>query len=109
MTKNNNEINNAKKWSQVRETVLMINTAVARVEHAMIEGDDSVTTLSQSFVNIVNSAKQVALASEELEDSPAKTKIDENCRAISQGMQNAIIAFQFYDKVSQRLTHVSKS
>jgi len=109
MKNNNEDKTDTSSWSQVRETVLMINTAVARVEYSMIEGNDSVNALSQSFVDIVNSAKQIAIASEELEDSPAKNKIDSNCKSISEGMQNAIIAFQFYDKLSQRLSHVSKS
>ena len=108
-TNKNKETNNEKNWGQVRETVLMINVAVARIEHAMNEGNESVTTLSESFVDIVNAAKQIALAAEKLERSPVKTVIEENCQSISQRMQGAIIAFQFYDKLNQRLSHVSKS
>ena len=93
----------------MQETVLMINVAVARIEHAMIEGNDSVNTLSQSFVDIVNTAKQIGLDAEKLEDSATKTTIRDNCQSISRGMQGSIIAFQFYDKLSQRLTHVSRS
>lgn len=106
MTKKNTD---QEDWSQVRETILMINTAVARVEYSMIEGNDSVTALSKSFVDIVNSAKEIGDAAASLPDSPEKADVESRCEKISQDMQSAIIAFQFYDKLSQRLTHVSKS
>ena len=103
---NNNEERN---WSDIQETVLMINVVIARIKHAMVEGDDSFTSLSQSFVDIINSAKQITHATESLEDSPTKTKIEENCLNISQRVSDSIIAFQFYDKLSQRMTLVSKT
>jgi len=96
-------------WSQVRETILMINVAVARIEHAMIEGDDSFTSLSQSFVETVNSANEITHAIEELADSSVKDNIKKNCQDISQRVNESIIAFQFYDKLSQRMALVSKS
>lgn len=35
--------------------------------------------------------------------------IDVKCQLLSDKVQNAIIAFQFYDRLSQKLTHVSQS
>ena len=98
-----------RNWSQMKETILIINVAVARIEHAMIEGDDSFTSLSQSFVETVNSAKEIALSAEELDESPIKNKIKENCEDITQRINDSIIAFQFYDKLSQRMALVSKT
>lgn len=110
MTKNcTEELDNDKNWCQMRETVLILNVAVARIEHAMIEGDDSFTSLSQSFVEIINSSKQITLATGELEESPVKTKINNNCQDISQRVGSSIVAFQFYDKLSQRMAMVSKT
>ena len=100
---------NDQNWSQVRETILMINTAVARVEYSMIEGNDSVTALSQSFIEIVNSTNEIGQVASTLPDSPEKADVEVRCEKIAHDMQNAIVAFQFYDKLSQRLTHVSKS
>ena len=97
------------EWSQIRETVLIINVAVARIQHAMIDGDDSVTTLSQSFIDMVKSAQQITLDAEELEASPAQKKIEKECLDISQQIQSSVIAFQFYDKLSQRMALVSKA
>lgn len=110
MTKNIcTENNSDKSDSQIGETVMMINVAVARIEHAMAEGTDAFTTLSESFVEIVSSAKHITSAAEELEDSPIKTKIEKNCLDISQRVGDSIINFQFYDKLSQRMNHVSNT
>ena len=49
------------EWSQIRETILIINVALARIEHAMTEGDDSVSILSQSFIDMVKSAQKITL------------------------------------------------
>jgi len=98
-----------KNWSQMKETILIINVAVARIEHAMIEGDDSFTSLSQSFVKTVNSAKEISLSVEELDESAIKNKIKENCEDITQRVSDSIVAFQFYDKLSQRMALVSKT
>lgn len=106
MTEKNNEEQN---WSEMRETVLILNVAVARIKHAMIEGDDSFTSLSQSFVEIINSAEQITLATKKLEDSAEKTEISENCQDISQRVGSSIVAFQFYDKLSQRMALVSNT
>lgn len=105
MTKDTNEEN----WSHVRETILMINVAVARIEHAMVEGNDSFTSLSQSFVEIVESAAKITSEVKNLENSSGKTKINENCDEISQRVGSSIVAFQFYDRLSQRMAMVSKT
>lgn len=105
MTMDSNEEN----WSHVRETVLMLNVAVSRIEHAMVEGNDSFTSLSQSFVDIAHSAKQMSDDVQQLDDSPAHEKINQNCMVISGKVENSIIAFQFYDRLSQRMALVSKT
>jgi hypothetical protein len=98
-----------KNWSHMRETITILNVAVARIEHAMIEGDDSFTSLSQSFIEMINSAEQITHETKELEDSPVKRNIEENCLNISQRVGSSIVAFQFYDRLSQRMALVSKT
>lgn len=98
-----------KNWPEIKETILILNVAVARIEHAMVEGNDSFTTLSESFIEIVNSTNDISSATNELKESPTKTKIKENCSDISQRVESSIVAFQFYDKLSQRMTLVSKT
>lgn len=105
MTTNNHDEN----WSHVRETILMINVAVARIEHAMIEGNDSFTSLSQSFVGIVKSAEKVTKEVSNLDGKSENDSINKNCKDISNQVNSSIVAFQFYDRLSQRMSLVSQT
>jgi hypothetical protein len=96
-------------WSQMRETILMINVAVARIEHAMIEGDISFTSLSSSFVETITAATSITTAVNALEDSAIKDEIKANCRDINMRVSDSIMSFQFYDKLSQRMSLVSRT
>jgi len=98
-----------KNWSQMRETITILNVAVARIEHAMVEGDDSFTSLSESFIEMINSSEQITKEAKKLDDSPIKKNIEENCLNISQHIGSSIVAFQFYDRLSQRMALVSKT
>lgn len=96
-------------WSQVRETVLMLNVATAQIEHAMRDGDDSITKLAELFTGMMGHIQIIGKAVEYLADSPAKTAIASNFQETSQKTHEAIVAFQFYDRLLQRLTHVTNS
>ncbi|KRT59640.1 hypothetical protein [endosymbiont of Riftia pachyptila] len=98
-------------WSQVRETVRMLNLAVAQIEVAMREGDDSVETLTNSFTSMIESSSSIVQAVERLQntgkDEGLIAEVEKESSLISEKMQAGVIAFQFYDKLSQRLAHVS--
>lgn len=96
-------------WSQIQETVMMLSLAVAQIDRAMNEGTDSVSALTNSFTSMAGSASVIDEACTDLPDSDAKTAILNNSQAIAAQMQSAIVAFQFYDKLSQRLNHVCNS
>jgi hypothetical protein len=96
-------------WSQVRETVLMLNLAVAQISSTLVEGDDSIAKLADTFTSMVGNVETVNMAASQLADSTEKQTIAENCASVLNEMQRAIISFQFYDKLSQRLSHVSNS
>ncbi len=94
-------------WSQVEETVRMLNLAVVQIEMSMREGDDSVDTLTNTFTTMAARVQVIEkLAKAQGGD---KSEIVTQCEAVSTEMQQAIIAFQFYDKLTQRLSHVSHS
>lgn len=95
-------------WSQVRETVRMMNLAVAQIEMSMKEGDDSVDTLTNAFTDMAARINVVENLSKDKTDSDS-INIVEQCQAVTGEMQHAIMAFQFYDKLTQRLSHVSNS
>jgi hypothetical protein len=95
-------------WSQVRETVRMMNLAVAQIEMSMTEGDDSVDTLTNAFTTMVGRVQAIESLVKE-KDGDEYQQVAQQCTAISSEMQHAIMAFQFYDKLTQRLSHVSHS
>ncbi|MBZ4194416.1 MAG: hypothetical protein LAE24_08920 [Candidatus Contendobacter sp.] len=100
-------------WSQVRETLLMLALAVSQIEMSMRESDGSVEVLSNSFTSMVGQVKMiektVAALPDMTEMTDAKTTIIGSCTTVSEMMHSAIIAFQFYDKLTQRLNHVTTS
>ncbi len=100
-------------WSQIRETILMLALGVAQIEISMRDSDGSVEVLSNSFTSMIGQVKmieKIAAALPETTDvADAKMAIVGSCGTIGEMMRAAIIAFQFYDKLTQRLSHVSSS
>ena len=62
-------------WSQVRETVLMLNLAVSQIVHAMKDGDESVTELAKMFTSIIGHVQAIGKAARNLGDDEEKTTI----------------------------------
>lgn len=101
---------------EVQETILILNLSVAQIELSITEGDNSVNTLIDSFTFMSNHIESIQKSSQLILEMSGKIKgIQEQndslllqAGELSGKMQQAIIAFQFYDKLSQRLEHVSK-
>jgi hypothetical protein len=96
-------------WSQVAETVRMLNLAVAQIAMAMHEGEDSVESLSRSFTEMVGNVNAISLAVAESgggDDPASRGDVLQRCAAVQGRIQQNIMAFQFYDRLSQRLDHV---
>lgn len=100
-------------WSQMRETVRMLFLAVAQIEIALTESDDSVNQLTAMFTAMMEHQDNISSAVERLPDDAQTRDVREaiklNAEMVSGQMQGAIIAFQFYDKLTQRLSHVASS
>lgn len=97
-------------WSQIRETILMLGVAIGQIEHAMSEGHDSVKTLADSFANMHNELTRVRDAAQNLPPEVLATTAGQtilnNSEEAARSTDKAIVAFQFYDRMSQRLQHV---
>lgn len=99
-------------WSQVKETVLMLAVGVGQIEHALTDGHESVNTLAISFAEMYKEVKNIRHllnSSPEFMESEVGKKIYANTSDIAWKTDQAIIAFQFYDRLTQRLHHVSES
>lgn len=99
-------------FSQVGETIAMLALTVAQIETSMKEGDKSVNQLTDSFTDLASHSQEIIAEAQKLdEDIPHEALIRKNMLQAAEGLtgkiQQAVIAFQFYDRLSQRLDHAS--
>jgi len=96
-------------WSQVKETVKLLTVSVAQLENSMREGDLSVNTLTLSFTDIVDHLQGISRQLDTLAECSEKQAIKDHRAAIDLRVQASLVAFQFYDRLQQRLHHVMLS
>ena len=102
-------------WSQVGETLAMLALAVAQIDTSLNEGTQSVNRLSTSFTAMAENTRRIlAISNHEVEAEhitarEVRNEIRNIATDVSDEIHQAIIAFQFYDRLSQRLEHVSQS
>jgi len=100
-------------WSQVRETVLMLELASVQIETAMTDSNSSVEVLTDSFTTMAGYMRMISDTVQTLPDQGevgiAKQNLVGVSEHVSSMVHQAIIAFQFYDKLVQRLAHVGIS
>ncbi len=115
MSENYNQSNSSKPdldWSQVRETVKMLNLAVAHVSNSMHDGEESVGKLGNSFTTMGSETfiiKEIVENNKEKFSEDDYQALQEKCANLNQQIQSAIVTFQFFDRVSQQLDHVCYS
>lgn len=100
-------------WSQVRETILMLNLSMTHIELALHDSSSSVGELTDSFTSISGALSAIREVAHQLPDTPevasAKSEIENLGNEVSNKISQAIVAFQFYDKLSQRLSQVCRN
>jgi len=96
-------------WSQIRETVRLLTVSVAQVDKGMKEGDTSVNTLTESFTLLVEHVNEISSLLNSIAPCDEKESALVHCAQTSEKIQSSIIAFQFYDRLQQSLSHVSES
>ena len=100
-------------WCQVREMTSMLEVATGQIEAAMKDSNSSVEVLTESFTIMAGYLSMISstLASlpDEGEIGDTKKNVLEAANHVSGMVYQSIIAFQFYDKLTQRLTHASYS
>jgi hypothetical protein len=102
-----NSINPDLDWSQVRETVKLLNLSAAQVDVLLQDSELSVNTLTESFTDIVERMQTINHHLLSLEASNDKEQALSCCLETKDKIQTAIIAFQFYDRMQQCLQHIT--
>lgn len=100
-------------WNGGEETVRMIELAAGQVEAAVRESNLSVDVLTNTFSRLATTLCRVDDAIAILPDFPGGTEIKEEIKdgaaSVAADIRHAVVAFQFYDKLAQRLDHVCHS
>ena len=100
-------------WSQVRETVLMLELSAGQIDAAMHESNDAVNVLTGSFTQLAGLMQHINDTLNALPDTPGNAALKSaalgSTEQVTQIVGQSIVAFQFYDKLSQRLNHVCHS
>jgi len=96
-------------WSQVRETIKLLNLSAAQVDVILQESERSVNTLTESFTDIVQSMQTINSHLLSLDVSNTKDEVMVCCSETKDKIQSAIVAFQFFDRLQQCLQHVTSN
>jgi len=100
-------------WCQMQETVLMIELAAGQIEAAMTDSNSSVEVLTDVFTTMAGYMRTIndtiAALPDTGEMNDTKVSLLSTTENVSGMVHKAIIAFQFYDKLVQRLGHVNHS
>lgn len=99
-------------FSQVGETIAMLALTVAQIETSMKEGDQSINLLTNNLNGIINHSQEIITEAQRLDTStPHEARIRHNIlqstERLNEKIQQTVTAFQFYDRLSQRLDHAS--
>ncbi len=101
------------QWSHVCETINMLYLAVCQIETTMSDSNTSVDTLTRSFTHLAEHANDVSCQIQSLhkveELESFKQDISDTAKELNVNISSSVQAFQFYDRVCQRLDHVSQS
>lgn len=99
-------------WDQTRETITMLALAIVQIESSMTDGEQSVNTLTHSFTEMAQYVAKIRDVSHEISSGKLdrhKRTITHNTQELEDSIREAVVAFQFYDRISQRLDHVCNS
>ncbi len=96
---------------QSEQTLKMIDLAVAQIEVAIDESNQSVRVLTDSLFTVTDKfdALEAKLLTMKDYGDSAATSFAAECNAIVSDVKTVVVASQFYDRLSQRLHHVSSS
>ncbi|EAT13350.1 hypothetical protein HF888_07630 [Bermanella marisrubri] len=99
-------------WCQIQETITMLALAVAQVETSMKDGEQSVSTLSDAFSRMTGYIENIDKATASITTDNLETykeTVRKATQELSKHAEKSVTAFQFYDRISQRLAHVCDS
>ncbi len=99
----------AAAWTPEQQIAHMLDLCEAQIEAALSEADLAVDALIQSFTALAQTADAAGALAAQCPETPQAEQLKTHVANVSKQMASAIVAFQFYDKLTQRLGHVRYS
>ena len=98
-------------WTPEQQIARMLELCEAQMESALSESDMAVEALIKAFTAVTESTRTLARLESVSSESDAaqNASLDQQLSQIRKQMAHAVVAFQFYDKLTQRLGHVRYS
>lgn len=110
---NNSVLTTTHDLLHIKETISMLFLAVCQIEASIKESNTSVDSLTSSFTDLAKHSREVDEHVQEMTDlsdlDDIKRQVNETSVEMQTKINQAITAFQFYDRVSQRLDHVARN
>jgi hypothetical protein len=91
-------------WTPEQQIARMLELCEAQMESALSESDVAMEALIKSFAGLIEAGQTLGAANEK---TPAD--LAQQLDALRKQTAAAVVAFQFYDKLTQRLGHVRYS
>ncbi|WP_299797930.1 hypothetical protein [uncultured Shewanella sp.] len=91
-------------WCHIQESLKILLLAMAQIELSLTDGEHNVTELGSLFTKMAKHLDGVNSYLSQQADTPAE--ITSHGEDLAASINEGVVAFQFYDRVSQRLQHV---
>ena len=98
----------ASTWTPEQQIARLLSLCEAQMESALSESDVAVQELVKSFAGLIEAGQALGSMSEKAPQAGG-TDMAAQLDALKKQTAAAIVAFQFYDKLTQRLGHVRYS
>ncbi len=90
-----------------------LSLTTGEIKLSLKEANDVVQNLTKTFMDMVRDVQDIRLMADKLVDNEdnkeLKKQILKSCDTYFDKVQSGTIGFQFYDKLTQRLTHTSEN
>jgi len=99
--------------TDTQEITQSLELAIAQIDMALKEADTSVIELIGAMTSMTSRLNNIEAKTDTLRQFPelevTVSDIEESCKQAEVDMQQAVMAFQFYDRLSQRFLHVHEN
>ena len=96
-------------WTPEQQIARMLALCEAQMESALSESDVAVEALVKSFAGLIEAGQALGSISEKTPADASTADLARQLDALRKQTAAAVVAFQFYDKLTQRLGHVRYS